>query len=234
MTATRCALLSSQRFLADTLSESGCLLCDEVSNRSPLSVRLGRCTHPRENFLLESEHFLLLSDLSPLVPGHCLLITRAHYPSFGCVPREITRELATFRANCLRLVEASYGRPLQFEHGSTSLAMQSGACVHHAHVHLLPVCVPVERWLSEYGETHHLSGTPASPWPDLPRDQAYLAYANQDGGGLLVTRLDFQPPCQFIRRQVASHLCLPNWNWKVSLTQSTQSRPTAHESGAKR
>jgi diadenosine tetraphosphate (Ap4A) HIT family hydrolase len=81
-------------------------------------------------------------DIAPLMEGHVLLCTDAHYPSAADVPGEIAAELDEA---CERLREVylrEYGAFMIFEHGRT------GHCVrrhpgermcHHVHLHLLPL-----------------------------------------------------------------------------------------------
>src|SRR5262249_39763474 len=147
---------------------------------------------------------------------HCLLISKRHHPSFACVPDAYEVELSAFRARCLEVVSSMHGVPLQFEHGSTPSGQWGGACVHHAHIHLVPVRAPVERWLAEYGDVQQLS----APFSGPTEGGAYLAYIDQNRRGFVVQRLDTPPPCQFIRRRLADHLHLSHWNWKASLLES--------------
>ena len=56
---------------------SGCILCEEVSGRDPLSVQLrGERARP----LMESPHFVALPDIQPLVAGHTLIATKYQHP----------------------------------------------------------------------------------------------------------------------------------------------------------
>ena len=227
--STECSQTSG-RF--EFLSAGGCLLCDEIQNNAPLSVRTGLCTHPGQNILLESDRFLFLHDISPLVPGHCLLIPKRHHRSFGRLPPDHFDELRHFRKKCTALVARESCAPLLFEHGSGSGEMQSGACVHHAHIHFLPIRAPVQRWMAEAGEVE-LTRTPRqfdSPERFGLRD--YLAYEDEHGRSFVVTRLTKRLPCQFIRRRVAAHLGLTDWNWETRcighLAQTTLDRPTTN------
>ena len=206
-------------------SPSGCLLCDEVQNRSPLSVRARLCDDPRANFLLESRSLLLLPDISPLVPGHSLLITKEHFASFAQAPEDCGEELRTFKVECAALVASKYSAPLLFEHGSASSRPRSGACVHHAHIHFLPLVAPVESWISEFGEVRRVDRP--SRWADGAGARDYLAYEDQQGRSFLVSELESVPPCQFLRRRIAEHLLLREWQWELMLLRRMESAANA-------
>lgn len=183
------------------------------------------CVHPRENFLLESQNFVLLPDISPLVPGHCLIVPKEHFTSFARIPTHWAAELRDFTEQCAALISHLYSPPLLFEHGSGPSEPRSGACVHHAHTHFLPLTAPVERWMSEFGRVLRTDGTTLCELPHHLED--YLAYQDQLGQSYLVVHLNRRPPCQFIRRRIAEHRTLPNWDWEFGIAQGlTPNRST--------
>ena len=192
------------------LSVTGCLLCDELDGNSPPSARIG----PRAQTLLESELFVLLPDISPLIPGHCLLIPKQHHCSLATLPHDHIERLSSFLHDCTTFVSRRSFAPLLFEHGSGPLAPKSGACIHHAHLHLLPVTAPVVKWLRPFGKVHELRTK--TPYESAePSDLGdYLAYRNQHREWFLVSELEERPPCQFLRRRIAQHFNLPEWHWE--------------------
>jgi diadenosine tetraphosphate (Ap4A) HIT family hydrolase len=196
------------------LSAGGCLLCDEVKNDSPLSVRIGLCAHPKNNVLLETDLFVLLPDISPLVPGHCLLIPKEHYSSFARLPQTHIEALKRFSKHCVAFVSQQYGTAFLFEHGSGPLEPKSGACIHHAHMHLLPLTAPVEQWMKRFGRLRELGKTTQYELPERFKLGDYLAYQDQGNNSFLVADLAERPPCQFIRRRIAAHFNLTDWHWE--------------------
>jgi diadenosine tetraphosphate (Ap4A) HIT family hydrolase len=201
--------------LSDSLSINGCLLCDEVSGGFPLSLRLGLYSSNSEKIVLQSEHFLVLGDISPLVPGHSLMLTKNHYCSFGQVPGSMLSEFLSLREQSISCLASNYAAPLLFEHGSSTTAPGGGACIEHAHIHLLPVDAPVEEWLAEVGKV-----TPGSVMGRKPAlSENYLWCRKQDGSEYYVTDFDQAIPSQFIRQALADHFNIPEWNWKSVLTR---------------
>jgi diadenosine tetraphosphate (Ap4A) HIT family hydrolase len=192
----------------------GCVLCAELQDDFPLSVQLGICDNAGDNVLLESDGFALIRDISPLIPGHCLLVTKYHYSSFAQVPTTNTKELNAFKQDCVEFVSREYSPPLLFEHGSGAQPPQSGACIHHAHLHILPVQAPVEGWMREFGDVRQIESILASRTNSCC-NRDYLAYEDCEGRAFLVDELEEPPPCQFIRRRLAGHLGLEWWHWKT-------------------
>jgi diadenosine tetraphosphate (Ap4A) HIT family hydrolase len=166
---------------SEFFSVSGCLLCDEFHHTAPLSVKLGLCSVPRANLLLESENFVLLPDISPLVPGHSLLVPREHYPSFAQIPGSRIQELRNFKDECVAFISEHHAEPLLFEHGSGPLEPRSGACIHHAHIHLLPLVAPVQQWMREFGEVREIGHALQYELTERLRLGDYLAYQDQSG-----------------------------------------------------
>jgi diadenosine tetraphosphate (Ap4A) HIT family hydrolase len=207
-----------------------CLLCGELTDRFALSNRLGLYASRDEKILLESSDFLLIPDLSPLSPGHSLVITREHYRSFASLPSSMFDDLehlrveARARIHAIASVNGACRAIVMFEHGGPALSDQpgGGACIEHAHLHFFPVStgvapLPLRDWLEEYGDVHD-----APTWADVVRITAggklgYLLCEDEDGRGILATDFVEPLPSQYMRRRLAKHLGISTWNWKAAL-----------------
>ena len=87
--------------------------------------------------LLETNRFIVLPSLGPLMPGHVMVVGREHQNSLASMGREALEEYEEL-ANRLRVAPfLRDGVPLEAEHGSTAND-KAGACVVHTHVHWLP------------------------------------------------------------------------------------------------
>lgn len=106
------------------MRDADCVLCGDLSDRG------GR---------IDIGHGLALtSDAAPLLPGHALLHTFDHVPSFAAIS---TDTIALAFAAIERVIEIgrfAAGPVLAFEHGTLGPSGGSG-CVDHAHIHLLPL-----------------------------------------------------------------------------------------------
>lgn len=201
----------------DLFSGSGCLLCDEVTNNGALSMRLGLYGRPGARILLETPDFLLIPDISPVVPGHSLLITRIHVSCFADLPSAMRRDLQTTLERAVALVRASHGESLLFEHGSATPHARTGACVNHAHIHLLPTHTPAHHAMSQFGGVTAIDAALPSHGLGCGRGRNYLWCRSPAGGGYVLANLERDVPCQFIRRVVARYHGVEDWQWEAVL-----------------
>lgn len=191
-------------------------MCDELSDNGGLSSQLHVYEKTSDRIIMASEHFLVMPDIRQIVPGHLLLLTKEHLTCFAQVPAEWEVEFCEIRHQVLDYVQKRWTNPFLFEHGSPSQLMTSGVCIHHAHIHIIPQRVPVIEEMQEYGEliASHVQGCPFEWMLRHKRGISdYLFYQDQGGLGYLVL-LERSPPQQFIRRVVAEHLSIYDWNWK--------------------
>lgn len=204
--------------MRDFFSVGGCLLCDEINNQGALSTRLDLYEKPADRILMETANFLLIPDISPMVPGHSLLITKAHLTCFADLPHHMLSEVHRILNRAADLVAERHSTPLLFEHGSASLSTaHSGACIQHAHIHVLPVRVPVDLSMEKFGDLVEVADAIPSPSIGCGVGEDYLWYRNQDSRGYVVRRLQRPVPCQFVRRAIAEFCDLPKWNWESML-----------------
>jgi len=112
-----------------------CVLCP------PLRFRFNDMADlPGESGVIARDgDFLLIPDVAPLAEGHVLLVTRDHYQCAGEFGRDMWERALRWRDHVARLYLAAYGRGelLLFEHGPAT-PQGGGACIDHAHWHLLP------------------------------------------------------------------------------------------------
>jgi diadenosine tetraphosphate (Ap4A) HIT family hydrolase len=155
--------------------------------------------------LAEHDRFVVTPALGMLVPGYLLLIARQHVPSLArlgpaglcAIDRWLDRHLPGWAAR--------FGDYFRFEHGMGEGSC-SGACIAHAHLHLIPAASAVDRIEA------------ALPWQLLASyedlagvgPQAY-AYLGSRGRHAVVPQPTL--PGQWVRRQTALALHLDHWDW---------------------
>ena len=200
-------------------SPHSCLLCDELNGEKALSARLGLYASAQQKVLLQSRNFVLIPDISPLVPGHTLIVSKHHVSCYAALEAELAEEFEAFKDQVVAHYESRLRRPALFEHGSLASVVRSGACVQHAHVHVLPLVLPLSSWSKAHGVVRHCANpfSRAGILGTIPED--YLAFESAQGTGGVVTGLRSTLPCQFLRRQVARHLDLQHWDWAQVLLE---------------
>lgn len=112
-----------------------CVLCP------PLLFRFNEMAGlPGPPAVLERDRdFFLMPDLAPLADGHLLLVTAAHHACAGAFPPRMWAAARRWRDHVGDLYRRVYGSAavLLMEHGPAT-PQGGGACIDHAHWHLLP------------------------------------------------------------------------------------------------
>jgi diadenosine tetraphosphate (Ap4A) HIT family hydrolase len=209
----------------------GCLLCEEIGGSESLSLRLGLYRNQDEKIVLETENFLVIPDISPLVPGHRLLVTRLHYSNFAELRQQFSDELETVQSKAIADLRDLYpkGQVVLFEHGSVGGESKAGACISHAHVHLLPLpenvgLPPFRDWLEDYGKVVEVVKLADIPVFIPPGDANYLFCHDGKTNPIIAGDLIEPVPCQYMRRLIAGHIGVESWNWKVVLHRYTREK----------
>jgi diadenosine tetraphosphate (Ap4A) HIT family hydrolase len=136
-----------------------CVLCP------PLRFRLNAMADlPGEAAVLAADgDFFLMPDLAPLVEGHVLLVTSGHLQCAGAFGRGLWARAWQWRHRVARLYRAAYGADglVMFEHGPGA-PQGGGACVDHAHWHLMPHGAGAGGGVREVLEAHGFPGARAT------------------------------------------------------------------------
>lgn len=131
-----------------------CVLCPPLRFRFNAMAGL-----PGEAGVIAADRdFLLIPDVAPLADGHVLLVTRDHHQCAGGFGPEMWGGALRWRDRVARLYREAYGSGelLLFEHGPAT-SQGGGACIDHAHWHLMPGTPGVRAVVEREGR----SGTPA-------------------------------------------------------------------------
>lgn len=84
--------------------------------------------------VFEDEVSLAFLDRRPLFPGHCLLVPRRHYETFGDLPLELIGPLFTNAQLLSRAVEDA----MNAEGSFVAINNRVSQSVPHLHVHIVP------------------------------------------------------------------------------------------------
>jgi diadenosine tetraphosphate (Ap4A) HIT family hydrolase len=168
---------------------------------------------PPSRLLASTEHFAILADLSPLVAGHALLVTRENLPAMGAIDVSWWDELLELEANATHVMTEAYGTCLLVEHGSSTKLAHS-PCISHAHWHLMPVATDLVAALHRVGIRTRGISSPRELAAWSARDQSYLF--SRDADGMMSVGLSDAAhplPRQFVRQEIAADLALAAWDW---------------------
>jgi diadenosine tetraphosphate (Ap4A) HIT family hydrolase len=183
-----------------------CLFCSiqEISNPS----------NPEDEIFDESENFYAKPALGHFVFGYTLIISKEHLPSFAYVPEHLFPELEAFRNNVLDKLHNLCQHPITImEHGALNRCQRGGACIDHAHLHLMPVAAdlyPALRERFSFGELGSISELPRFKDAQVP----YLYY-QREGLRSYGVGLSQDVPSQMLRRIACQALGTPElWDWR--------------------
>lgn len=192
-----------------------CEFCVElVEPESPnaLSLVLGRGGDWR---MTASARVAVIPSIGPLAVGHVLVCPVSHVRSSADACRATFAELWATALNIGISLERIVGQsPVIFEHGP-GRAASSGACIEHAHIHVVPVGVSAERLLQGTGVEWDASNRPPeqSALRALCRDRGYLLATV---GGVWATSTDRRIRSQELRKVIARLVGNPlRWDWAL-------------------
>jgi diadenosine tetraphosphate (Ap4A) HIT family hydrolase len=162
--------------------------------------------------LHETERFVVIPDISPLVPGHVMILPKAHILCFGAI-ESVERDEFSGLVNATRtILREHYGPSVILEHG-TSSADPVADHVTHAHLHLVPAPIDIRDALQNFNTTTITSLSDLSLWAD--RDAEYIYFESCAGERMVADRITGIKRL-FFRREIAKQLGIPDpqWDWR--------------------
>lgn len=158
--------------------------------------------------LYENQHCYILPDISPLIPGHLLIIPKQHVLGIARCDKPVLNSVI----DAIEMAVFHYtGDITIFEHGAINL-LCGGTSISHAHIHILPQLIDISNSIESY--------TCTSPYKihlhELRKysDHAYLYFQNGwNSKGLLYKTNSV--PRQFLRKLILENLNLPPlYDWE--------------------
>lgn len=193
----------------DGLARCDCVFCP--ASRFHLSAKIGVPGHGA--ILWGDESLYIIPDIAPLVEGHLLMVTTPHHICVGACPEQLFQAIHATRHCVQRLFQEAYSQGVVFfEHGPAR-HREAGACIDHAHLHCLPVSLPVKETIEQLLG----SGQPAS-LDTLRRlhlagqSYLYVEEERENGWAYSVDAI----PSQYFRQIITSLLGQESWQWQTS------------------
>lgn len=169
---------------------------------------------PEDTLLVECEDFFAKPGLGHFLPGYTLICSKQHVASMSSLSPLQLDKLEIFRDVVSRRLQIMYGgATVAFEHG-TSLGTGSGACIDHAHLHILPLPFNIERQIVLQQPSRTVERL-----RDLALfasgSQSYFYNHNELDGGVVFT-LTKPLYSQYARRMYCERASDPDvWDWAI-------------------
>lgn len=94
------------------------------------------CAIPRQDILLENEHFFVIHDHRPVSRGHSLIVSKRHTPDYFEISAEESCALLDITKQTKALLDAKY---LPKAYNLTmNCGARAGQTVFHYHMHVIP------------------------------------------------------------------------------------------------
>jgi diadenosine tetraphosphate (Ap4A) HIT family hydrolase len=195
-----------------------CLFCSIQETSNP--------PNPEDEIIDESENFYAKAALGHFVFGYTLIVSKEHLLSFAHLPECLFPELESFRENVLDKLHQICRHPISImEHGAINRCQRGGACIDHAHLHLMPLAADLHPILSKrfsLGELESISDLGRFKDAQIP----YLYYQREGLRGYGV-KLAQDVPSQVLRRIACQSLGEPGlWDWRVKPLRDVLTRFT--------
>ena len=162
--------------------------------------------------LHETDQFVVMADISPIVPGHVMIVPKAHILCYGAVEAAAQNEFSCIVNATRTILREHYGPSVILEHGTSSLEPVADH-VTHAHLHLVPATIDIRDSLLNFNTTTIASLSGLSHW--AASDEAYIYFESCAGERIVADRISGIKRL-FIRNEIARRIGLPDplWDWR--------------------
>lgn len=203
------------------------IISSEMKNshcfRTPHAVQVySAARHLWDAPIFESDSFVVLPTVAPLVEGWLLVVPRTRVLCFAQLGTLLISELERFLAEIVPIVEINYGPVSAFEHGPSKKASPIGCGVDYAHLHLVPVQFDLERGAREMEP--NIEWKRINSLADLRNqiglgDDYWFVQQPYGLGRCHLGRCSYgEPPNQLFRKVIATGLGCPEaFDWKQTL-----------------
>lgn len=186
-----------------------CLFCRIGQKQVPTEM------HPENEILFQSQRFYVKAALGHFVQGYCLVIPNEHVQTISeleveeCVELESVIDEVADRLRKLYKAEVCV-----FEHGAACLPHRAGACIDHAHLHVLPVDCDLSADLMTFPRFDVSHFTDLRQFSIAAQSYIYYEYGRTRRAAYLCNA---RVPSQFIRRLLCERMNADReWDWRLA------------------
>lgn len=189
------------------LMDIECIFCDIFAHKDSALPSLKWYDIP----VMQSDDFIAVPALGQIVPGYLLIAPREHVFSMAQLARDSRKKLYRFVEQVQELQASLWDKPTVFEHGACRESRRAGACINHAHWHLVPGkwdLLPLGTRSEEYPSFEEFVEQTIEVHP-------YLLVIDQESRCRLADGINV--PSQYLRRLLAAIVGKPSeWDYLAS------------------
>jgi len=149
------------------------------------------------HIIVENKNFVVVPALGSIVPGYLLIVPKQHVLSMAKLSIDLLNELIDFSIRIEKLQSNYWGLPIIFEHGMCSKTESAGACINHAHWHMVPGNWDLLSANLKYMQVPSFLNFAKNNKGNKP----YLLFINKDKQSFIIEEEGI--PHQYFRRQLA-------------------------------
>ena len=94
------------------------------------------CSYNKSEIIAENKYTFAILDNSPVNEGHCLIITKRHFPNFFEAGEEEIKAIYSLLHEVKEILDIQY-EPAGYNIG-INVGTHAGQTINHLHVHLIP------------------------------------------------------------------------------------------------
>lgn len=168
-----------------------------------------------KSIVYQDDNVFVTPDISPLVIGHLLIVSKKHINSFASGNDAILESLEVAK-NYLSKTVFNKRKFAFFEHGAI-IENSAGSSIDHAHIHSIPLYEDID--IDQYiASCEYITSSKVAYSHNILKNyqaskQPYIYYQICDGQGW-VYPVDYLPH-QFFRMMMASFVPV-EYNWKIN------------------
>lgn len=192
---------------------SHCVFCREFSgSRDTNFARL----YPEldSRIIAETKNLVAFPCIGQLSPGHYLIATKKHQPTFADFIKDESSKLEEL-VHIIDITHQKLGfskaQSLYFEHGARD-QIDGGCGIYHAHLHIVPNAGKII--ISELpSKTSRMSSSMEECYSNIDNEVPYALFGSEQNGYNCAT-LTSSLPSQTLRKKVSSAMSVEIWDWK--------------------
>ena len=183
------------------MKQTSCRLCDALNSNIVNQ-------HISNTILRQTENFVLVPALGPLVEGHLMIVSKEHYPNLASMDEGLIEECLSF----ISILSKFYSQEVLFsEHGSYH-DQTGGSCIEHTHIHVFPNLGHYFSLLDGILPVNKKSDLGFNSFNLKTLDFPYILTYN----GIEEFRIyeSYNAHSQMMRKAIANILGISEWDWK--------------------